>query len=192
MKKTSSPYIFVRRSKIHGTGVFAKKDIPKNTEIIEYVGDKITKKEAERRSELPIDRNKADSDHGAVYLFIINKRYDIDGFVPYNTARFINHSCEPNCEAINIGGKIWIVALKDIEIDEELSYNYGYAYDGEDEHRCLCRTAKPGVLAAAPGHGRPGPYRGAVGSGADGAALCPAPRRAGFQSAGLEPHRQRD
>lgn len=137
-KRTTSPYIIVRQSKIHASGVFAKKDIPSGARIIEYVGEKITKKEADRRGELVMNRSKEDKARGAVYIFILNKRYDIDGNVPYNTARLINHSCAPNCEVELIRGHIWIVALRDIVTGEELTYNYGYDMDDYEDHPCRC------------------------------------------------------
>jgi len=142
MKNTTSPYIRVRRSKIHGSGVFAKIDIPQGTEIIEYVGEKVTKAESDRRADIPLEKNKKNSDFGAVYIFILNKRHDIDGNVSYNTARFINHSCDPNCEAVICRGHIWIMALRDIKKGEELTYNYGYDFDDYQDHKCLCRTAR--------------------------------------------------
>lgn len=138
MKKTTSPYILVKNSTIHGKGVYAKKDIPAETEIIEYVGERITKREADIRGEQVLNRSKTDVTRGAVYIFELNKRYDIDGNVPWNTAGLINHSCDPNCEAINIDGHIWICARRDIEKGEELTYNYGYNFENYEEHPCRC------------------------------------------------------
>jgi len=140
MKKTTSLYITVKRSSIHSRGVFARKDIPKGARVIEYVGEKITQAVSNRRADLPLERHKKNSYHGAVYIFELNKRYDIDGFVPYNTARFINHSCEPNCETDIIRGKIWILAIKDIKKGTELTYNYGYGLDDYEDHRCRCNA----------------------------------------------------
>ena len=128
MKQTSSPYILKRRSGIHGWGIFAKKDILKDAKIIEYVGEKITKKESDRRADLTLHKSKKNRAHGSVYIFELNKRYDIDGNVPYNTAKYINHTCSPNCEAHLIHGHIWIVAMRDIKKGAELSYNYGYGF----------------------------------------------------------------
>ncbi len=138
MKKTTSPYITVKGSSIHNKGVFAKKDIPEGTRIIEYVGEKITKKESDRRADEDIEASKKDNNKGAVYLFELNKRYDIDGNVPWNTARFINHSCDPNCETDIIKGHIWIIAIRDIKKGEELSYDYGYDLDSFEDHPCRC------------------------------------------------------
>jgi len=137
-KKTTSSYLVARQSSIHSWGIFAKKDIPEDTRVIEYVGERITKKESDRRAHLPLQRNQANSDHGAVYIFEINKRYDVDGDVPYNTARLINHSCDPNCEAIRIHGHIWIISMRDIKKGEEITYNYGYNMEDYHEHPCFC------------------------------------------------------
>ena len=137
-KRTSSPYIVVRGSVIHGKGVFARKRIPAGTRVIEYVGEKITKAESERRGEIVLSSNKHDRTKGAVYIFTLNKRHDIDGNVAYNTARVINHSCRPNCEAQLIHGHIWIVAVTEIGKGEELSYNYGYDMDDYESHPCRC------------------------------------------------------
>ena len=136
--RTTSPYVTVRRSAIHGRGVFARKDIPLGARIIEYVGEKISKAEADRRADVPLKRHKEDRSRGAVYIFELNKRHDIDGHLAYNTARYINHSCDPNAETEIIRGRIWVIAVRDIARHEEVSYNYGYGYDNEDEHPCAC------------------------------------------------------
>lgn len=138
MKPTTSRFINVIHSKIHGNGVSAKCLIPKGTKIIEYVGERITKKESDIRADIVIDEASKNPTKGAVYIFELNGRYDIDGNVPYNTARFINHSCDPNCETENYDGHIWIIALRDILEGEELSYNYGYSYDDFEKHECKC------------------------------------------------------
>ena len=126
-------------SVIHGSGLYAQRGIPAGTEIIEYVGDRITKTEANRRDAARRERREAGGD-GCVYLFELNKRYDIDGDVRWNTARLINHSCEPNCQPQNKRGHIWIVALRDIPAGAELSYDYGFDFEGWREHPCRCGT----------------------------------------------------
>lgn len=138
VRKTTSPYIKVIQSGIHSFGVAAKKDIPKDTEIIEYVGERLTKKQSEKRADEILDEHKTDGAKGAVYIFEVNSRYDIDGNVSYNTARLINHSCNPNCEAVNDKGHIWIQSIRDIKRGEELTYNYGYDIDSYEEHPCRC------------------------------------------------------
>ena len=138
MRRTTSPHIIVQRSRIHSTGIFAKKDIPKGTRIIEYIGERITKAESDCRADIPLGRNKQNREYGAVYIFDLNKRHDIDGNISYNTARFINHSCNPNCETEIIRGHIWIIALRDITEGEELSYNYNYGFEDYEDHECRC------------------------------------------------------
>jgi SET domain-containing protein len=137
-KKTFSPYIVIRKSRIHSNGVFAKQDIAAGTRIIEYVGEKLTKPQAIKRADIFLQRHARDKANGAVYLFELNKRYDIDGDVPYNTAKNINHSCDPNCETDIIRGHIWIIAKRDIKKGEEITYNYGYGFDEYEDHQCLC------------------------------------------------------
>jgi len=142
-------YIFKKKSGVHGFGMFAKTDIPKDTRIIEYVGEKITKAEAQRRGPKLVAFAKKHHQQGAVYLFELNKKYDIDGHVAYNAAKYINHSCLPNCEVEIIRGHIWVVALRDIKNQEELFYNYGYDLETYDEHPCLCASVRcQGYIAA--------------------------------------------
>ncbi len=136
MEPITSEYIEVRDSSIHNKGVFAAKDIPKGTKIIEYVGEKVTKAESSRRVTRTID--DADHENGAVYIFELNKRHDIDGNFPYNTARLINHSCDPNSEVDIIKGHIWIIAQRNIRKGEEISYNYGYDFEDWEDHPCRC------------------------------------------------------
>ena len=130
----------VKKSKIHGTGVFATKSISKNTKIIEYIGEKILKKEGDIRSEKRLKKFLHSKKTGSVYIFELNKKYDIDGSPLYNKARYINHSCDPNCEVDIINGKIWISSIKKIKKGEELSYDYGYSFDRDDfrDHSCKC------------------------------------------------------
>ena len=130
----------VKKSKIHGTGVFATEDIKKNTRIIEYIGKKISKKEGDKRSEKLLNKNLNSKSKGAVYIFELNKRYDIDGSPSYNKARYINYSCNPNCEVQIIKNCIWIVSIKKIKNGDELSYDYGFEFDKDDykDHVCKC------------------------------------------------------
>jgi len=141
MQKTTSPFIVLKKSRIHNRGVFAGIDIPWGTEIIEYVGEKITKAESERRGAIVLGQAKKTRTKGAVYIFELNSRFDLDGDVWYNTAGHINHSCSPNCEAVDIGGHIWIVALRDINPGEEITYNYGYDFEDWEVHPCRCGSA---------------------------------------------------
>ncbi len=127
----------VRQSVIHNCGVFAAADIPAETRILEYVGERITKKESERRAIALIERAKTTGE-AAVYIFTLNSRYDIDGADGENPARYINHSCHPNCEAYVERGRIFIYAKRDIQAGDELTYNYGFELDTWEEHPCRC------------------------------------------------------
>jgi SET domain-containing protein len=119
----------VRRSKIHGNGVFAIRDIPKGTDIIEYTGKIVSKKEGTRRA------REQDEHLGAVYVFGLNNTKDVDGFDCGKGAQYINHSCDPNCESINYDDEeIWIQAMRKIKKGEELTYDYGFNDDGN----CMC------------------------------------------------------
>jgi uncharacterized protein len=137
-ESTTSEWIIVKDSKIHGKGVFASKDIPKGTKIIEYVGKKVTKKESDDVYERDLSMSKSNEEEGAVYLFELDKKYDLDGNVSYNTARLINHSCDPNCETDIFNKHIWVIAMKDIKKDDELSYDYGFDLEDWENHVCKC------------------------------------------------------
>jgi uncharacterized protein len=116
-----------RESAIHGTGGFAKTDIPAGTWVVEYTGEWITKDESLRRCEA-----------GNEFIFALNDEWDLDGSVSWNQARFLNHSCEPNCEAERIGERIWLIAFRDVRAGEELTFNYGYSLVDYREHECRC------------------------------------------------------
>ena len=102
---------------------------------------KITKAESERRGPRLLEKSRKKGG-GAVYIFDLNKRQDLDGNVSYNTARYINHSCHPNCEVLNIKGRIWIVSLRKIKPGAELSYDYGYTVDHYEDHQCHCGASE--------------------------------------------------
>lgn len=140
-RPTTSPWAKVRRSPIHGRGVIATKDIPSGTRIIEYEGERITKAESERRDEQRAARAARGGD-GCVYIFEINKRHDLDGHASWNTARLINHSCDPNCESEKVRGHIWITARRDIAKGEELTFDYGFDVENWQEHPCRCGSPK--------------------------------------------------
>ena len=117
----------VGKSGIAGKGVFAAQPIKKGTRILPYIGEKISPEEATRRIA-----------QGNVYIFFFDAHHDIDGKTLKNTARYINHSCHPNCETDLIDGHIWIIALRDIQDGEELSYDYGYELEGYEQRPCKC------------------------------------------------------
>jgi SET domain-containing protein len=125
------------RSKLHGRGLFARERILRGTRIIEYVGERITKAEADRRDARRLERQAAGGD-GSVYIFELNKRHDLDGDVTWNPARRINHSCAPNCEVQIVRGRIWIVALRNLAPGEELTYDYSFDYAEWRDHPCRC------------------------------------------------------
>tara|TARA_A100001011_G_scaffold22942_1_gene22955 strand:- start:108 stop:560 length:453 start_codon:yes stop_codon:yes gene_type:complete len=111
----------IKKSNIDNRGLYANQDIKDGTKIIEYKGKIVTKKKVEEDSKF--DNEKA------IYLFNLNKKYDLDGDFRYNTARLINHSCNPNCEVSGVGLKVWVYAIRNIKKGEELSYDYGFGYD---------------------------------------------------------------
>ena len=125
----------IKKSKIDNRGLYAATNIKKNTKIIEYKGKIITVKETETNPKF--DNNKA------IYLFNLNKKYDLDGDFKYNTARLINHSCDPNCEVDGVGLKLWIYAVKDIKKNDELTYDYGFSFDKDyKDFPCRCGAKK--------------------------------------------------
>ena len=131
----------VRPSKIQGLGVFAIKPIKKGARVIEYAGQRITPAEADRRY------NDDASEHPHVLLFAVDSRTVIDAGVRGNEARFINHSCEPNCEAITEKRRIFIQALRDIAPGEELLYDYNLTREDDEaqnlERRYACHCGAP-------------------------------------------------
>ena len=130
--------IVVRHSPIHGRGVFALKRIPKGTRIIEYKGRLITDKEADRR----YSRMHEHSPH--TMLFSLDGGWVIDATKHGNSARWINHSCAPNCEIEEEGQRVFIDAGRDIRSGEELSYDYNlqigekHTKKAKREHACFC------------------------------------------------------
>jgi uncharacterized protein len=122
-----SPPYRVRRSGIHGTGVFATRRIVKGSRILEYFGERVSHGEADRRY-----AGKAENDNHT-FLFAVDARTVIDAGVGGNAARYINHCCDPNCETVAEGRRrIFIEAVKDLETGEELVYDYMIERDGDD------------------------------------------------------------
>ena len=119
-----------RRSPIAGWGVYAAQPITKNSRIIDYAGEKISTKEADRREH----RYQA---KGRIWCFTLNRRWVRDAAVGGNWARFINHTCRPNCYVEIDGDTIWIRAARNIARGEELSYDYNTG--GEAGIHCKCR-----------------------------------------------------
>ena len=127
-----------RGSKLHGQGIFAARDIRRGERILEYVGERITHEEADRRG-VARERRARRTEEAKTYLFELNSRWCVDGDVPGNEARFMNHSCDPNCEAVQTTrNRIWIVARRRIRAGEELVYDYGFDLDNYRDHPCRC------------------------------------------------------
>ena len=139
--RSRSEWCEVRESGIHEKGLFAKRDIPKGARVIEYVGRMVSKVESQRRATAQEARAKK-SGEGAVYIFTLNKKYDVDGCVPYNAARFGNHSCDPNCETDIIKGRVYLIALRGIKAGEEIAYDYNFDLDNWADHPCRCGSGK--------------------------------------------------
>ncbi len=138
----TQPWFEIRRSEIQGRGAFAVRRIPKGTRLIEYTGERITHQQADKRYD-----DEAKGRHHT-FLFIASRRWVVDARREGSEAKYINHSCDPNCEAVIERGRIFIEAIKTIPAGTELSYDYSYGRDGtetpEDEARyvCLCGTKK--------------------------------------------------
>lgn len=127
LKAKPEPSFEVRRSSIQGLGGFATRRIAKGERIIEYTGERIPDEQADER----YDDEKMGRHH--TFLFSLGDGTSIDAAVNGNEARFINHSCAPNCEAVNDGGRIFIEALRAIEPGEELLYDYAYERGGDPD-----------------------------------------------------------
>lgn len=119
-----------RSSPIHGLGGFAKGEIPAETPVLEYRGELVSKAESLRRCQ-----------ENNTFLFYYDEAQDLDGNVPWNPARFLNHSCDPNCEARKLGEKIWIVTVRTIRAGEELTFDYGYDLEDYQDYPCRCGAA---------------------------------------------------
>lgn len=130
--------IEVRDSAIHGRGVYARQDIKKGRRILEYVGERISHREADRRY-----MDKGDDD-GHTFLFIVDGRTVIDGGNGGNPSRYVNHSCDPNCETVIDERRVFVETVRDIKAGEELGYDYQLTWESTDEpedlalYSCRC------------------------------------------------------
>lgn len=136
-KRGQSDFVEVRGSVIHGRGVYAVQPIEEDQYFIEYVGNLIGKDESEKRAWDQFEKHEK-TGAAAVYIFNLTKKWDLDGDVEWNPARLINHSCEPNSEAIQDGKRIHLQALRDIAVDEEITFDYGFDIECYEDHPCLC------------------------------------------------------
>jgi hypothetical protein len=133
----TEPYYSVRNSKIHGRGVFAKRPIRKGTKIVEYTGKIVSREEADEIGAKTVDG------HTHTMLFTIDDDRVIDGNVG-GDARYINHSCEPNSEAVQYDDQIFIESLRAIKKGEEITYDYHLEVPGKitdkvkKEYQCFC------------------------------------------------------
>lgn len=119
--------IHFKQSPIHGWGGFARVDIAADTRVIEYVGERIDKLESTRRCQA--NNN---------YIFALDDDFDLDGNVAWNPARFLNHSCSPNCDAEWTDGHIWIVTNRLVRAGEEITFDYGYDLADYADYPCHC------------------------------------------------------
>lgn len=119
---------FLVKRGLNGLGLYANTDIPKKKKFLEYVGEIISAEEADNR--------------GGRYLFEVSKKWTVDGKSRDNIARYINHSCKPNCETEIDGKRIFVYSLRNIKKGEELTYNYGKEYFNEYIKPKGCRCEK--------------------------------------------------
>lgn len=142
-KNGREPLYVVRNSRIHGRGVFAIRQIRKGTRILEYTGERISNAEADRR----YDDTRMKRHH--TFLFTLDSKTVIDGAIKKGggDASYINHSCDPNCEAVITGKRIFIHALRSIEPGAELSYDYQYERTGKNDAELekfyVCKCGAP-------------------------------------------------
>ena len=136
-----TPYFKVRRSRVHGRGAFALRRIRKGTRVTEYLGEHVSHEEADRRYE---DRDERDNH---TFLFILDARTVIDAGVGGTDARYMNHCCDPNCEAVIEGKRVFIEAIRTIEPGEELNYDYQLGRSADDppdvDEIYACRCGAP-------------------------------------------------
>lgn len=125
----------IRQSPIQGLGAFATEHIGSGTRVVEYAGERLTPAQADAR--YPDDSD----DRHHTFLFAIDDDFVIDAAVDGNEARFINHSCDPNCDAVVDDGRIWIETIRDVEPGEELAYDYAFVL--EERHSPAAKRRYP-------------------------------------------------
>jgi SET domain-containing protein len=148
----NNPAVEVRNSRIHGSGVYATKGIKKGTRILEYLGERITHAEADRRFELKGE------DVGHTFLFIVDNRTVIDATVNGNAARFVNHNCNPNCETVIEDRRVFVETIRNIKPGDELGYDYQLTWESTDDPaelalydcRCGAKNCRGTMLDAEP------------------------------------------
>ena len=140
-RELAVPLIEVRASPLHGLGVFAAQRIRRGTRIIEYLGERVSHAEADRRYE------HKDAEDAHTFLFIVDARTVIDAGIGGNEARFVNHACEPNCESVIENRRVFIDAVRAIGPGEELTYDYQIVREPDDppdiDAIFACRCGSP-------------------------------------------------
>jgi SET domain-containing protein len=126
-RRHDHPLVAFKTSPIDGTGGFARVDLRRGKRIIEYIGPRLSTAEGQ----IELDQHNA-------YIFTLDEVSVIDGSVAWNLARFLNHSCEPNCESGIVRNRLWLYALRAIKAGEELTYNYGHGLGGYQDRPCRC------------------------------------------------------
>jgi SET domain-containing protein len=138
--KPTTPYFTIRKSGIQGKGAFAVRSIRKGARIAEYIGERISHEEAENRYD------EDAMDHPYTYLFTVDDEIVIDATRRGNGAKYINHSCDPNCESVIVGDRVFIEARRGIKIGEEITYDYNLYCDGpygrgwRTRYACHCQA----------------------------------------------------
>jgi SET domain-containing protein len=127
MKKDTDNFVIKRTA--YGLGLFTLKPIPAGKKLIEYVGPLVSNEEVERRP-------------NGKYFFGVNSKWTIDGTPRSNLARYFNHSCRPNCEALISGRRVWIWSRRAIKAGDELTYNYGEEYFEDIINPLGCKCQK--------------------------------------------------
>ena len=145
----------IRHSPIQGFGAFAIRPIPAGTRLIEYAGERLTPAEADARY-------PEDGDRHHTFLFAIDDEIVVDAAVDGNDARFLNHSCDPNCDVVIEDQRLWIETIRDVEVGEELVYDYAYVLPerhtpaAKRRYPCYCgaATCRKTILAKKRGASR--------------------------------------
>ena len=137
-----APAFEIRPSRVQGLGAFATRPITSGIRLIEYAGERLTPEQADARYP------DVEGERHHTYLFAIDDDVVIDAAVGGNDARFINHSCDPNCDAVIEDGRIWIETIRDVAPGEELAYDYAYVLDerhtpaAKRRFPCTCGSAR--------------------------------------------------
>ena len=125
----------IRESPMQGLGAFATRPIPSGVRLIEYAGQRLTPAEADARYP------EVEGERHHTFLFAIDDEIVIDAAFEGNEARFLNHSCDPNCDAVIDDGRIWIETIRDVRVGEELAYDYAYVL--EERHSSAAKRRFP-------------------------------------------------